>query len=469
MFLYHSTTLNYTKMEKFKSINPYNNETIEEFDLHTEQDINNAIDTADKTFHEWRKTSFEHRAKLMKKAGQLLRDNKEKYAQPMVAEMGKPVTEAYAEIEKCAWVCDYYAENAAEFLKDEIIETDADQSMVKYHPLGAVLAIMPWNFPYWQVFRFAAPALMAGNVCILKHAQNVSRCSLFVEEIFSEAGFPEGAFKSLIISGKQTEILIDNKKVKAVTLTGSEKAGKAVASNAGKNIKKTVLELGGSNAFVVLSDANLEEMAKVGCDARMKNTGQSCIAAKRFIVMKDVADKFTQLLKEQISSLKLGDPTEESTQVGPLARVDLAETLEEQVQKSLNAGAQLLMGGKRKDATYYPTILTGVKPGMPAFDEELFGPVAPIIIAESKEEAMQLANMSNYGLGMSVCTNNMEDAQYFIDNAEDGAVFVNALVKSDPRLPFGGTKISGYGRELSHHGIKEFVNAKTVYIQGIKG
>lgn len=450
-----------------KSINPYSNELIEEFDTHTADEIDAIIETANSAYKDWNKTSFEYRAGLMHKTAAVLRKNKEKYAKAMVLEMGKPVKEAYAEIEKCAWVCGYYADGAKEFLKDEIIETDADKSLVKYDSIGAVLAIMPWNFPYWQVFRFAAPALMAGNVCLLKHAQNVIRCSLFIDEIFTEAGFPEGTFKSLIITPEQTVQVIEHEYVKAVTLTGSERAGKSVAATAGRSIKKTVLELGGSNAFVVLSDADIEEAAKVGCQARMMNTGQSCIAAKRFIVMKDVAEQFTALLKNNIGALQLGEPMDEATQVGPLARVDLAIGIEKQVQQSIDKGATVLLGNKRDGATFYPTILTNVKPGMPAFDEELFGPVAAIIIVDTEEEALTLANQSNYGLGVSVFTKSIDKAKMFIDGAEDGAVFINSLVKSDPRLPFGGTKLSGYGRELSEHGIKEFVNAKTVYIKGV--
>ncbi len=454
-------------MEKFRSINPYNNELIEEFDTHTSTDIEKYINDADSAYRVWKTTSYEHRAQLMLKAAEVLRNNKEKYAKAMVLEMGKPISEALAEIEKCAWVCEFYAEKAEAFLQDEIIATDADKSMVKYQPIGAILAIMPWNYPYWQVFRFAAPALMAGNVCLLKHAQNVIRCSLFMDEIFAEAGFPDGTFRSLIITPEQTVSVIEHPAVKAVTLTGSERAGKSVAATAGKNIKKTVLELGGSNAYIVLSDADLNEAAKVGCTARMMNTGQSCIAAKRFILMRDIADEFTELLKNNIAALKLGEPMDKQTQVGPMAREDLAKGIEEQVQKSVDKGAKVILGGKRKGATYHPTVLTDVKPGMPAFDEELFGPVASIIVVDSEEEALKLANQSNYGLGMSVCTKDMSKAQLFIDGAEDGAVFVNSLVKSDPRLPFGGTKLSGYGRELAEHGIKEFVNAKTVYIKGV--
>lgn len=454
-------------MEKFKSINPYNNELIEEYATHNSADIEKFITDADTAYHSWRKTSFEHRASLLRKAAQVLRNNKDKYAKLMVLEMGKPIKEALPEIEKCAWVCEFYADKAQEFLQDEIVETDADKSLVKHDPLGAILAIMPWNYPYWQVFRFAAPALMAGNVCLLKHAQNVIGCSLLIDEIFEEAGFPNGTFKSLVITPEQTVAVIENSKVKAVTLTGSERAGKSVAATAGKNIKKTVLELGGSNAYVVLSDADIEAAAKIGCTARMMNTGQSCIAAKRFILMRDIADQFTSLLKENIAALKLGDPFDEQTQVGPMAREDLAIGIEKQVQQSIDKGAQVILGHKREGSTYHPTILTNVKPGMPAFDEELFGPVASIIVVDSEEEALKLANQSNYGLGMTVCTKDMNKAQLFINGAEDGAVFVNSQVKSDPRLPFGGTKLSGYGRELSSHGIKEFVNFKTVYITGV--
>ncbi|MEZ5016628.1 MAG: NAD-dependent succinate-semialdehyde dehydrogenase [Flavipsychrobacter sp.] len=454
-------------MEKFRSINPYNNQVIEEFETYSESDINNAIELADNTYKQWRLTSFEERSKLFKKAANILRERKDKYARSIVLEMGKPITQAHLEIEKCAMVCEYYANNAANMLKDEVVPTDAEMSMVKYHPLGTILAIMPWNYPYWQVFRFAAPALMAGNVCLLKHAQNVIRCSLNIDEIFKDAGFPHGAFQSLIITSEQTVGVIEHKAVKAVTLTGSERAGKSVAATAGRNIKKTVLELGGSNAFVVLSDADLADAAKVGTTARMVNTGQSCIAAKRFIVMRDVAEAFTQLLKENIQALQLGNPLDETTGIGPMARLDLAEALDKQVQTSIEKGAKLLMGGKRTAATYLPTILTDVTPGMPAFDEELFGPVASIIVVDSVEEALKLANKSNYGLGVSVCTKNATHAQLFIDHSEDGAVFINSLVKSDPRLPFGGTKISGYGRELSEHGIKEFVNIKTVFVKGL--
>lgn len=454
-------------MEQFTSINPYNNEILETFQTHPEQEIERAIDKADAAFQQWRKTTFEHRANLMQQTAILLRKKKEQYAATMVREMGKPILEAYAEIEKSAWVCDYYAEHAKDFLKEEIIPTDADTSLVRYDPIGTVLAIMPWNYPYWQVLRFAAPAIMAGNVCLLKHAQNVIRCSLDIEALFLEAGFPEGIFKSLIITPEQTVSVIEHPLVKAVTLTGSERAGRSVAATAGKNIKKTVLELGGSNAFIVLSDADIKAAAHEGCMARMKNTGQSCIAAKRFIVMKDIADEFIQLLKQNIETLQLGDPMLETTELGPLARVDLAEKLERQVNDSIKKGAHLLMGHKRENATFYPTILTNVQPGMPAFDEELFGPVAAITIANSDEEALHLANKSSFGLGLTVCTRSKEKAKYFIEHADDGAVFINSLVKSDPRLPFGGTKQSGYGRELSAHGIKEFVNIKTVFIKGI--
>lgn len=451
----------------FQSINPYNNQLIEEFDSHTPQEIAAKLEKADNTFASWRKTDFASRSILLKKAAETLRAKKASYAQTITLEMGKPIKESVAEIEKCAWACDYYADHAAHFLRDEIKETDATHSYVKYQPLGLILAIMPWNFPFWQTFRFAAPALMAGNVGMLKHAANVTRCALLIEEVFTSSGFPKGAFQSIIIHPKDVSGLIDNPLVKAVTLTGSEHAGISVATQAGKNIKKTVLELGGSNAFVVLADADLEQAATVGVTARMQNAGQSCIAAKRFIVIESVAAQFLALFKEKMSPLRTGDPLESTTQMGPLARVDLAEKLEDQVNRSVAQGARLIVGGQRTDAHYTPTILTDVKPGMPAFDEELFGPVAAFTVAKDEDEALALANQTSFGLGASVFTSDSSRARRFIDEIEDGAVFVNALVKSDPRLPFGGTKRSGYGRELSEHGIREFVNAKTVYIKDL--
>jgi len=449
---------------KVNSINPYTRKVLEEFELISGEEIAKKLDTADETFRQWRLIAFAERSQKMLNAAAVLQENKEKYARNITLEMGKTLKESVAEVEKCAWACEYYANHAASFLEDEAIGTDASRSYVRYDPLGAVLAVMPWNFPFWQVFRFAAPALMAGNVCLLKHASNVFRCALHIEEVFVKAGFPQGAFQSLLIDSDQVADIIDHPIVKAVTLTGSEKAGASVASRAGKNIKKTVLELGGSNAFVVLPDADLELAVEVGVQARMRNAGQSCIAAKRFILSSTIADDFMKAFKEKVAALKVGDPLDETTDMGPLAKKDLADDLEDQVNRSIEAGAKVVCGAKRKDNFYLPTILAEVQPGMAAFDEELFGPVAAITIAGSDDEALMLANTSNFGLGISVFSQSEARAQPFIQLSDDGAVFINGLVKSDPRLPFGGTKRSGYGRELSSHGIREFVNAKTVWI-----
>lgn len=449
----------------FQSINPYTNEVVEEFKVHSAEQVKQMVEKAASAFAEWRQTNFKRRSQLMKKAAELMRSKKAAYAKTITVEMGKPVREAVSEIEKCAWVCEYYADHAETFLKDRHIDTDADKSYVMYQPIGPVLAIMPWNFPFWQVWRFAAPALMAGNVALLKHASNVTRCALHIEEVFREAGFPPEAFQTLILESSRVADVIENNVIKAVTLTGSEHAGSQVASLAGKNIKKTVLELGGSNAFVVLDDADIEHAVSVGVQARMINTGQSCIAAKRFILREKIAGKYIDLFRKKLEALRIGNPLESSTEVGPLARIDLAEQLEEQVNKSVSLGAKIVSGGKREGALYTPTILSNVTPGMPAFDEELFGPVAAVTIAKTDDEALALANNSKFGLGVTICTSSRERARKFIEWIEDGSVFINSLVKSDPRLPFGGTKKSGYGRELSEYGIKEFVNIKTVYIK----
>lgn len=449
---------------KVKSINPYTLKTLEEFELINSEAINEKVDSAENTFLQWRNVAFAERSGKMLNAARVLRENKERYARNITLEMGKTLTESVAEVEKCAWVCEFYATHAASFLADELIHTDASKSYVRYDPLGVILAVMPWNFPFWQVFRFAAPALMAGNVCLLKHASNVFRCALHIEEVFAKAGFPEGAFQALLIDSGQVGDVIDHSAVKAVTLTGSEKAGASVAARAGRNIKKTVLELGGSNGFVVLPDADLRAAVDTGVKARMRNAGQSCIAAKRFILASGIADDFIEAFREQVAAMKVGDPLEDSVDMGPLAKKDLADQLEEQVNKSIAAGAKVICGAKRKDNIYLPTILTDVRPGMPAFDEELFGPVAAVTITGSDEEALSLANTSNFGLGLSVFTQSEARAEPFIRFSDDGAVFINGLVKSDPRLPFGGTKRSGYGRELSSHGIREFVNVKTVWM-----
>jgi succinate-semialdehyde dehydrogenase/glutarate-semialdehyde dehydrogenase len=379
--------------------------------------------------------------------------------------MGKPLTQALAEVEKCAWLCEHYAENAENYLADQTIKTDATESWVAYEPLGVILAVMPWNFPYWQVMRFAVPTLLAGNTGLLKHASNVSGCAEAIEELFSEAGFPEGVFSHLKMSGSEVAEVIRHPAVKAVSLTGSDRAGRSVAEEAGKVLKKCVLELGGSNAFIVLKDADIKKVIDTAVFARIQNNGQSCIAAKRFIVEASCYDEFKLLLVKKFEELNVGDPMEEHTEVGPLARVDLAKELEDQMKKSIDLSARILIGGKRENAMFYPTILEGVKPGMPAFEEETFGPLATLTRVGSADEAIEMANRSDFGLGATICTSDIELAKILGRRIEDGAVFVNELVKSDPRLPFGGTKISGYGRELGPLGIREFTNAKTYYIK----
>ena len=386
----------------------------------------------------------------------------------MTDEMGKPIQQSISEIEKCKWVCEYYAENAENFLEEEIIETDADKSFIQFDPLGVVLAIMPWNFPFWQVFRFAAPALMAGNVALLKHASNVQMCAREIESIFREAGFPEGCFTTLLIGSSKVEQVIANSSVKAVTLTGSEIAGSKVAQFSGRYIKKTVMELGGSDPFIVLEDADIDKAVETGVKARLINNGQSCIAAKRFIIAENIFDKFKEQFVDKMKAQKIGDPLDESVDVGPMARRDLMEQLHDQVERSVKNGAKLICGGKpldRQGNYYLPTVLTDIKPGMPAYEEELFGPVAALFKVEDVYQALEVANSSKYGLGASLWTKDLQKARELTRLIESGSVFINGLVKSDPRLPFGGVKFSGYGRELSHYGIKEFVNIKTIWIK----
>lgn len=450
-----------------QSINPYTGETIQVYTEDSAQRLETKLNKAEKAFLEWRKISFTERAKWMKNAAENLRTHKEKYGRLMTQEMGKPITEAMAEVEKCAWGCDYYAEKAEIFLADDPRESDASKSYIRFAPLGAILAVMPWNFPFWQVFRFASPALMAGNVGLLKHASNVPGCALAIEAIFREAGFPEGVFQSLMIGSSKVNAVIQYPYVKAVTLTGSSNAGAKVAEEAGRALKKTVLELGGSDPFIVLEDVDVEECATQAVKGRFLNSGQSCIAAKRFIVLEGIADAFEQAVTEKIKALVMGDPMEPSTQIGPMARIDLRDQLHEQVMRSVEAGAKLVVGGKAGEtgAFYEPTLLTNVQKGMPAYDEELFGPVAVMIRVESVEEAIEVANDTPYGLGGSVWGNDVESATAVALQIEAGAVFVNGIVKSDPRLPFGGIKQSGYGRELSDYGIREFVNLQTVWVK----
>lgn len=426
------------------------------------------LDGAVKGFALWRNTNFLKRAKLMNKAADILESCAQEFARIMAQEMGKPINEGAAEVKKCAWVCRYYAENAAGFLENQKAKTDASESFVSYEPLGAVLAIMPWNYPFWQVFRFAVPSIMAGNVAILKHASNVPESALAIESVFANAGFPEYVFRSLLISGKTAEELISDNRIAAVTLTGSNAAGIKVGGAAGAAIKPCVLELGGSDAFIVLEDADVKQAAKTGVQARMLNSGQSCIAAKRFIIHEKIYDKFIKEFLDNMKALKMGDPTDQKTNTGPQAREDLRDELAAQVENSVKKGAKILLGGKvpkRKGAWYPPTILTDVKKGMPAADEEMFGPVAAIIKVSGEEEALKTANESEFGLGASLWTNSKTRAKKIIPQIEAGAVFVNGLVKSDPRLPFGGIKKSGFGRELAREGILEFVNTKTVWIK----
>lgn len=450
---------------EFKSINPYNGKEVGTYFDEKDNEVSEKLKNSEKAFKKWRKVPISDRAELMAKAGNILRQNVEEYAKMISLEMGKPITESRAEVNKCAWVCDYYAENASKFLKVEIIETDAQNSFVRHDPIGAVLAIMPWNFPYWQVFRFAAPTLMAGNVALLKHAPNVFGCAKQIEEVFTKAGFPEGVFQNLIVHHDKTESIIAHDAVKAVTLTGSERAGAAVAQISGKYIKKTLLELGGNNAFIVWDDADIDKAVATALTARMLNCGQSCIAAKRFILLENIYDEFVSKFTAAVKNLKPGNPLEEGTQVGPLARKDLADQLQAQVKKSVEMGAALLLGGNQCEAYHDPTILGNVKPGMPAFDEETFGPLAAMIKVKTIEEAFALSEQSRYGLGVTVCTTNIEKALEYADQVSDGAYFINELVKSDPRLPFGGEKRSGYGRELAKDGMMEFVNRKTVYVK----
>jgi succinate-semialdehyde dehydrogenase/glutarate-semialdehyde dehydrogenase len=417
---------------------------------------------------QWKRTPFAHRADLMRRAGGILRARARELGEIMTREMGKPIRGGVAEAEKCAWVCEYYAEHAEAFLADQEVGTDASRSFVTFQPLGVILAVMPWNFPFWQVFRFAAPGLMAGNAGLLKHASNVPGCALAIEEIFREAGFPEGLFRTLLVPGSRVDALIEHPLVRGVTLTGSTPAGRAVARKAGEMLKKTVLELGGSDPYVILADADLDAAAATCATARLVNSGQSCIAAKRFIVVQAVREAFERRFVAAMAAAKMGDPMEEDTVVGPQARVDLRDELHDQVTRSIAAGARCLLGGTvpaGPGAYYPPTILTDVRAGMPAYHEELFGPVASVIPVTDQAEALRVANDTAFGLGAAVFTRDTERGTRLArEELEAGACFVNAFVRSDPRLPFGGVKESGYGRELSPYGILEFVNIKTVWV-----
>ena len=451
-----------------KAINPTTGEVIREYPEHSQTEVRQRIAAAGEAFGRWRQTGFAERSALMRRAAAVLRDRKGDLARFMTTEMGKPIAGAEAEVEKCALACDFFAGHAEDLLREEVVGTEATRSSVRYEPLGAVLAIMPWNFPLWQVFRFAAPSLMAGNVGLLKHAPNVPGCAVAIEEVFRAAGFSEGVFPNLMIPTEAVRAVIEDPVVRAVTLTGSERAGRAVASQAGSVLKKTVLELGGSDPFVVLADADLQSVAEQAAKARCINSGQSCIAAKRFIVERPIAADFERAFAAAMAALKVGDPMDRSTDVGPMAREDLLTNLEDQVRRSIDTGAKLLTGGKRIRRPGYffePTVLSGIRQGMPAWDEETFGPVAAVAVANDRDHAVTLANQTRYGLGASIWTTDVTAAQALVPRIEAGCVFINAPVASDPRLPFGGIKNSGYGRELSAAGIREFVNIKTVWVK----
>lgn len=449
------------------SINPANEEILQTFEPFSAAQVDQALQEARQAFKSWREASFAERGALFHRMARYLRDHKEELGRLATLEMGKPIAEAEAEAEKCAWNCDFYAENAERFLADEPVATNATQSYIEFQPLGVVLALMPWNYPYWQVIRFAAPALMAGNTAVLKHASNVSMCALKIEQIFQECGFLQGVFRTVLVPGAETSSLIADRRVAAVTLTGSDVAGVAVASASGRALKKNVLELGGSDAFIVLEDADLDGAAQMAVKARFQNTGQSCIAAKRFIVVESVAKAFEQKFVEAASQLKVGDPLQRETQIGPMARGDLRDALEQQVDDSVKMGARVLLGGKPRPGKgyfYEPTIVTQITAEMPMFHEETFGPAAAIIYAHDAEHAVELANNSDFGLGGNLWTRDIERGRRLARHLESGGVFINGMTASDPRLPFGGVKRSGYGRELSSFGIREFVNVQTVWI-----
>ena len=451
-----------------EAVNPATGEKVKTYPEMTHGEVESRIHRAEKAFADWKTRVFSERAELMKRAAGVLRDKAGEFARLMALEMGKPVRDGRSEIEKCAWVCDHYAEEAESILSHEVIATDAGKSYVTFQPLGVVLAVMPWNYPFWQVFRFAAPALMAGNAGVLKHSANVPGCALAIEDVFRQAGFPENIFQTLMIGGDRVEKVIENPLVKAVTLTGSKTAGQAVAAAAGRLLKKSVLELGGSDPYIILEDADVAAAAATCAASRLLNSGQSCIAAKRFVVVETVRHSFEALLVDQMRAKKMGDPMLESVEIGPQARFDLREDLHRQVRQSVQKGARCLLGGRLPEGTgafYPPTVLTDVHKGMPVYDEETFGPVAAVIGVKDEKEAIRIANDTVFGLGAAVFTRDLARGERIAATALDaGNCFVNAFVKSDPRLPFGGIKESGFGRELSHYGIKEFVNIKTVYI-----
>jgi succinate-semialdehyde dehydrogenase / glutarate-semialdehyde dehydrogenase len=454
-----------------KSINPATGKQIAEYDEMTGPQAAEAIEAAHRAYLAWRTTSFAERAKPMRETARLLRARAGQYGRLMAEEMGKPITGALAEVEKCAGACDYFAEHAETFLAPEPIPIEgAESSFVAFQPIGVVLAVMPWNFPFWQVFRFLAPGLMAGNAGVLKHASNVPGCALAIEDLIRHAGFPDDLFRTLMIGSRAVERVIEHPCIRAVTLTGSDAAGRAVARKAGECLKKTVLELGGSDPYLVLEDADVERAAALSTKARLINSGQSCIAGKRFIVVEALRERFETLFAEKMQAAVIGDPMDEVAEVGPMARHDLRDALHKQVEDSIAMGARLLCGGKIPDgpgAYYPPTVLADVRKGMPAYDEEIFGPVAAVIVAKDEADAVAIANDSRFGLGAGIITADLARGEKLaVEAIEAGAVFVNGAVGSHVALPFGGVKSSGYGRELSHYGIKEFVNIKTVVVAG---
>jgi len=456
-----------TKIAPILSVNPATEEQLARFEPFDEERTEQALGEAQDAFGAWRRRSFDERAVPMRRLAKVLRERSDRYGRLMTLEMGKPISEAKAEIEKCAWNCEFYADNAASYLADEPATSNGKRAYVAFEPLGIVLAVMPWNYPFWQVIRFAAPALMAGNAAVLKHASNVPQCALAIEEAIADAGFPQGLFRTLLLAGSAVEPLIADERIRAVTLTGSSDTGRRIAELAGRALKKCVLELGGSDPFIVLRDADLDAAATVGTRARNQNTGQSCIAAKRFLIEDDVVDDFAQRFASKVAALKIGDPLDPATQVGPLARGDLRESLERQVKESVAMGAKLLTGGKRwgtRGYFYEPTVLANVTTEMPVFTEETFGPVAAVMTVRDADEAIERANSSEYGLGANLWTRDETRADALARRIESGQVFINGMVASDPRLPFGGVKHSGFGRELSSYGIREFVNIQTIWV-----
>ncbi|MGH7582051.1 MAG: NAD-dependent succinate-semialdehyde dehydrogenase [Gemmatimonadales bacterium] len=453
----------------FSSIDPATGEVNRTWDQTSTADVRAALRLAEKTWRTWKRTMYQERSTLLRKAAEVLRTRRDQYARLMATEMGKPIAAGRSEVDKCATACDYYAEHGAGFLADREIATDASRSYVHYQPLGPVLAVMPWNFPFWQVIRFAAPALMAGNVAVLKHAANVPGCAMALQDVFRDAGFPEGTFRTLLIDHVQLRTVIRHRAIRAVTLTGSTAAGRAVARIAGDRLKKSVLELGGSDPYLILHDADLDLAVETCVTSRLINSGQSCIAAKRFVVVDAVRQEFESRFVARMGRVTMGPPLDEANEIGPQARTDLRDALHRQVEESVAAGARYLLGGTvpaGRGAYYPPTVLTDVGKGMPAYDEELFGPVAAIIPVRNEKAAIKAANDSPFGLGAAVFTRDPARGERIAaTQLEAGSCFVNALVKSDPRLPFGGIKESGYGRELSEEGIREFVNVKTVYVK----